>query len=183
MCEQLEVVEQMEETMELRGIAQEIECLQSDYNEAIAGGFEDVAKSYQEKIKELKEKLERKDPPPQQAGGHQAGRLETLPEVDAEVSEKELGTYQGYEDSTEEDELGAHQGSASREISFGSSDVERAAKRMAEWNSEAIARGKRVEEDAKFNRDTTKSMSDLKSAQKQYAQAEREWKWAKEHSN
>lgn len=136
MSEIFEMKETIAEKKDLREIENQIKEISASYEEALSGGFEDIAKTYKEKIEQLKEKIRQKD-------------------------------------TSRTTETG-HQGCASNEISFGSSDLKSVEQKIKEAGADVDMYTKHLNSDILFKRDTGKSMLDLKYAQKRYAEAIKE---------
>lgn len=137
MLEVFEMGEVIAERIESEEINRQMEELQINYNEALAGGYTDMAEVYQEKMKELAEKTE-----------------------------------------TEEDD-DYHQGKS--ELSFGSSDIKTLEARADKWLKDVEFHEVQIETNTKLERDTSKNMSDLKSAKRQYEMAVKDLEWARKH--
>jgi len=152
-AEQFEMTEAMELAEQQQEIAHKLELNQKWYQKALSEGSTDMAGFLQKEIDELKA---------------------------AQISfEGKLGAHQGVKpEDTTEDGDGSHQG---KHISFGSSKIEDADKKIEKWAKDEAFHAKQVERQAAAGLDTSKSMSDLKSATKQRQEAERNREWIKAH--
>lgn len=148
-------------------IGQQMEQLQTNYQEALAGGYTDMAEAYQRKMEELAENAE-----PEEKPEYHQGRQHSF--------EEKLQAHQGMtsEDSSEDD-LGAHQGSG--ELSFGANEIRNLKKKVDKWERDVKFHEKQVERSVRRGSDTSVCMSDLNSARKQYEKAVKDLEWAKNH--
>ena len=167
MFEVFEMGEVIAERTAIDEIGLQMEQLQANYQEALAGGYTDMAEAYQRKMKELSESTEPEEKPEY----HQGRQLS---------SEEKLQAHQGMtlEDSSE-DELGAHQGS--RELSFGSRSIKDLEKRVEQCGRLVDQRTEFLQSRIRFNEPTGSTMIDLESAKNQYKQAVKDLEWAKKH--
>lgn len=187
MLELLELGELAAEQMDAEMIQNQIEDMMGDYNEALAGGFEDIANTYKEKIEELKSKL-----------GYHQGKTETIEGTEETTHQGRLGEHQGktLEEISEEADylkgklyvdssgtiIETTGGEArSGEISFGSSDIKTLETRADKWLNDVEFHEGQLETSVKQGKDTSKNMSDLKSAKRQYELAVKELEWARKH--
>lgn len=153
MLEQVEMTEAMELSEQQEEIARKLEMNQKWYDKAISEGSTEMAEFLQKEMDELK-----------------ASQI---------FFEGKLGAHQGVKpEDTTEDGDGSHQG---KHISFGSSKIEDADKKIEKWAKDEAFHAKQVERQAAAGLDTSKSMSDLKSATKQRQEAERNREWIKAH--
>lgn len=150
--EQLEAKEAMELAEQEKEIGHRLEMSQKWYQKALNEGSAEMAEYFQKEIDDLKA---------------------------TQISfEGKLGTHQGMMPEDASDESDYHQG---KQISFGSSKLEDAEKRVAKWARDEAFHAKQVEADIKNGRDSYNSMSDMKSAAKQRENAQRELDWIKAH--
>lgn len=150
---QLEITEAMELAEQQNEVTHKLEMSEKWYQKALNEGSTDMAEFLQKEINELKA---------------------------SQISfEGKLSAHQGAKpEDTTEDGDGAHQG---RQISFGSSKMKDADERVAKWAKDEAFHARQVERQAAAGLDTSKSMSDLKSATKQRQGAERNREWIKAH--
>lgn len=158
MLEFIEAAEIVLEDVEYENLSHQIEELTQNYNEAVLGGYEDVARNYQEKIEQIKEWLGKKEqpPPPTAITGHQGAELSQVLDTDTP------------------DELKQELSESRKEISFGSSDIKTLEDRVAKWSRDVQFHSKQLESTTRKGLDTSKNKSDLKSAEQQYKTALRE---------
>lgn len=150
--EQFEMTEAMELAEQQKEIAHKLELNQKWYQKALDEGSTDMAEFLQNEIDELKA---------------------------AQISfEGKLGTHQGVMSEDISEEADYHQG---KQISFGSSKLEDADRRVAKWAKDEAFHAEQVKRQAAAGLDTSKSMSDLKSATKQRQEAEKNRDWLKAH--
>ena len=151
-AETLETTEAMELAEQQKEIEHKLEMNQKWYQKALNEGSTEMAEFLQKEMDELK---------------------------NAKISfEGRFGAHQGKtpEETSEDDDY--HQG---KRISFGSSKLEDADKMVEKWAKDEAFHAKQVERQAAAGLDTSKSMSDLKSATKQRQEAERNRDWLKAH--
>lgn len=190
MLEYMEASEMVMEGKDGEMLSRQIETLQNDYKEAVAGGFTDMAETYQEKMKELSRQLEAKRNTESNLNAHQGNesgvvenKLSAHQGMETAGTESKLGEHQGEalseESSNDGEKLAAHQG---KEITFGSSDIDKYARMKREAECDMKQRKKFIESDISFNRDTSKSVSDYKAAESRYKEAERNLQRAMKNS-
>lgn len=164
MLEFMEAREQVVENCSREMLASQMEELQNSYSEAVAGGFTDMAETYQEKMKELSQRLEAKKNPENNLSAHQGKETGDV--------ENRLGAHQGEalsEDPKELDKkLAAHQG---QEISFGSSNIEKYDSQVRQAERDIKHRKEIVEYKIRNGQDTGTAVRDLKYAQNRYEKA------------
>lgn len=185
MLEVFEMGEVIAERIESEEINRQMEELQINYNEALAGGYTDMAEVYQEKMKELAEKTETEEDDDYHQGKQLSfeGTLKAHQGMASEETSEETDCLwrETYEDDsgTIIETTGGQ--ARSGEISFGSSDLKTLEARADKWLKDVEFHEGQIETNTKLERDTSKNMSDLKSAKRQYEMAVKELEWARKH--
>lgn len=185
--EQFEMTEAMELVEQQKEIAHKLELNQKWHEKALSEGSLEMAEFLQKEMDELKASQISLE-----------GKLDAHQGVTSEETTDDDDYHQGmmldetgqeadclWRESYEDDSgtiIETTGGQArSSEISFGSSDIKTLEARADKWLKDVEFHEGQIETNTKLERDTSKNMSDLKSAKRQYEMAVKELEWARKH--